>query len=64
MPFQSMVSRPVLVAGMSDRRKRHRPGFAGQGIGMIKSVQPAAEVLREIVAGAERGAGLCRQLLQ
>ena len=54
MPFQSMVSQPVLVAGMIGRRKDIVPGFAGQGIGMIKKVQPAAAVLREIVAGAER----------
>ncbi len=54
MPFQSMVSQPVLVAGMIGRRKDIVPGFAGQGIGMIKKIQPAAVVLREIVAGAER----------
>ena len=54
MPFQSMVSQPVLVAGMIGRRRDIVPGFAGQGIGMIKKVQPAAAVLREIVAGAER----------
>jgi nitronate monooxygenase len=54
MPFQSMVSQPVLVAGMIGKRKDIVPGFAGQGIGMIKKVQPAAAVLREIVEGAER----------
>ena len=30
MPFQSMVSQPVLVAGMIGRRKDIVPGFAGQ----------------------------------
>jgi NAD(P)H-dependent flavin oxidoreductase YrpB (nitropropane dioxygenase family) len=39
---------------MIGRRKDIVPGFAGQGIGMIKKVQPAAAVLREIVEGAER----------
>jgi NAD(P)H-dependent flavin oxidoreductase YrpB (nitropropane dioxygenase family) len=54
MPFQSMVSGPVLAAGMAARRADIVPGFAGQGIGMIRAVRPAAEVLREIVAGAQR----------
>jgi NAD(P)H-dependent flavin oxidoreductase YrpB (nitropropane dioxygenase family) len=54
MPFQSMVSGPVLLAGSIARRADIVPGFAGQGIGMIHSVRPAGEVLREIVAGAER----------
>jgi len=54
MPFQSMVSGPVLMAGTMARRADIVPGFAGQGIGMIHAVRPAAEVLRDIVAGAER----------
>jgi len=54
MPFQSMVSGPVLLAGSIGKRKDIVPGFAGQGIGMIKSIRPAAEVLREMVAGAEK----------
>jgi hypothetical protein len=29
-------------------------GFAGQGLGMVRAVRPAAEVLRYIVEGAER----------
>jgi NAD(P)H-dependent flavin oxidoreductase YrpB (nitropropane dioxygenase family) len=54
MPFQSMVSGPVLMAGAIARRADIVPGFAGQGIGMIKAVRPAAEVLASIVAEAER----------
>jgi NAD(P)H-dependent flavin oxidoreductase YrpB (nitropropane dioxygenase family) len=54
MPFQSMVSGPVLMAGAIAHRADIVPGFAGQGIGMIHSVRPAAEVLREIVAQAQR----------
>jgi nitronate monooxygenase len=54
MPFQSMVSGPVLLAGAIARRADIVPGFAGQGIGMIKAVRPARDVLAEIVAGAER----------
>ena len=36
------------------------PGFAGQGIGMIRAIRPAAEVLHELVVEAEKtlqGAG-------
>ena len=54
MPFQSMVSGPVLLAGAIAKRADIVPGFAGQGIGMIKSIRPAREVLAEIVEVAER----------
>jgi len=54
MPFQSVVSGPVLLAGTIAKRADIVPGFAGQGIGMIKSIRPAREVLAEIVAGAEK----------
>lgn len=54
MPFQGMISGPVLGAANRDGRGDINPGFAGQGIGMIKSVRPAAEILRELVWGAEQ----------
>ena len=53
MPFQSMVSGPVMVAGSAAGRIDITPGFAGQGVGMIEKIRPAAEVLADIVAGAE-----------
>ena len=53
MPFQSMVSSPVLAAGLLAGRQDIAPGFAGQGIGMIDEVRPAADVLRDLVRGAE-----------
>jgi NAD(P)H-dependent flavin oxidoreductase YrpB (nitropropane dioxygenase family) len=53
MPFQSAVSGPVLAAGTAARRGDIVPGFAGQGIGMIKDIRPAAEVLRQIIADAQ-----------
>jgi len=53
MPFQGMVSGPVMEAGRVAKRADIVPGFAGQGIGMIRRVRPAAEVLREVVAQAE-----------
>jgi NAD(P)H-dependent flavin oxidoreductase YrpB (nitropropane dioxygenase family) len=60
MPFQSIVSGPVLAAGMAARRKDIVPGFAGQIIGLIKDVKPAAEVMRDLIRETEaalRGAG-------
>jgi len=53
MPFQPMVAMPVLAAAAVAKRKDIAPGFAGQGLGMIKAVRPAADVLRDLVAGAE-----------
>lgn len=54
MPYQSMVSGPVMASAIQARRKDILPGFAGQGLGLIHSVRPAAEVMRDLVAGAER----------
>lgn len=62
MPFQSMVSQPVLVAGSIGKRKDIVPGFAGQGIGMIKAIRPAADVLRDIVSGAEKALSTAKGL--
>lgn len=58
MPYQSMISGPVMTAGLAAKRKDILPGFAGQGIGLIHSVRPAAEVMRDLVAGAERALAL------
>lgn len=60
MPFQGMVSQQVTAAALVAGRQDIWPGFAGQGLGMIHVVQPAAEVMRAIVEQAERtlaGAG-------
>jgi NAD(P)H-dependent flavin oxidoreductase YrpB (nitropropane dioxygenase family) len=54
MPFQGFVAGPVQVAGAAAGRADIAPGFAGQGIGMIQAIRPAAEVLRDLVLGAER----------
>ncbi|MEC9346690.1 MAG: nitronate monooxygenase family protein [Pseudomonadota bacterium] len=54
MPFQGQVSRPALVAAnLAGRAQDVNPGFAGQGIGMIKAVRPAAEIMADLVAGTE-----------
>jgi len=53
MPFQSMIAGPVLAAATHDQRKDIAPGFAGQGMGLIKAIRPAREVLRDLVSRAE-----------
>ncbi len=54
MPHQGTVSGPVTAAAVAAGRQDVWPGFAGQGLGMVRAVRPAAEVLRNIVAEAER----------
>ena len=54
MPFQGLVSQQVTAAALAAERQDIWPGFAGQGLGMIRAVRPAADVLRDIVDGAER----------
>jgi NAD(P)H-dependent flavin oxidoreductase YrpB (nitropropane dioxygenase family) len=54
MPFQPMVAMPVLAAASAAGRKDIAPGSAGQGMGMIQTIRPAAEVLESIATGAER----------
>ena len=53
MPYQSMISGPVMASGIKAERKDVLPGFAGQGIGLIDSIKPAADVMRDLVKGAE-----------
>ena len=57
MPYQGAVSGPVQAAALRQGRGDIAPGFAGQGIGMITSIRPAREVLRDLVEGAERALG-------
>jgi NAD(P)H-dependent flavin oxidoreductase YrpB (nitropropane dioxygenase family) len=54
MPFQGAVSGPVMASAFASQRGDIAPGFAGQGIGMIHAIRPAAQVMQEIVAGAEK----------
>lgn len=54
MPFQSIVSAPAMAAGIRAKRADILPGFAGQGTGAIRSVRPAAEVLRDLALEAEQ----------
>ena len=52
MPYHSMISDPVMAAAVSGQRVDVYPGIAGQGIGMIKAVRPAADILADYVQGA------------
>jgi NAD(P)H-dependent flavin oxidoreductase YrpB (nitropropane dioxygenase family) len=54
MPYQGAISQPVMAAANRDKRGDINPGFAGQGIGLIKAVRPAAEIFKELVWGAEQ----------
>ncbi len=54
MPFQSMVSGQILAAGQIGKRGDIAPGFAGQGIGLIKKVRPAREIFDDLVEGCRR----------
>jgi hypothetical protein len=52
--MESQISRPALTAAnLAGRSQDVNPGFAGQGIGMIKAVRPAAEIMAELIAGTD-----------
>lgn len=54
MPFQTQVARPALTAAnLAGRSQEINPGFAGQGIGMIKAVRPAAAIMADLIAGMD-----------
>jgi NAD(P)H-dependent flavin oxidoreductase YrpB (nitropropane dioxygenase family) len=50
MPLQSVVSGPVMAAAFAGERADVWPGFAGQGVGLVHEVVPAAEVMADLVA--------------
>jgi NAD(P)H-dependent flavin oxidoreductase YrpB (nitropropane dioxygenase family) len=64
MPYQGAVSGPVQAAALRQDRGDIAPGFAGQGIGMITSIRPAREVLRDLVEGAERALGAASRFVR
>jgi NAD(P)H-dependent flavin oxidoreductase YrpB (nitropropane dioxygenase family) len=64
MPYQGAVSGPVQMAALRQGRGDIAPGFAGQGIGMITSIRPAREVLRDLVEGAERALEAASQFVR
>ena len=59
MPYQGIVAGPVLKAAIDGERADVYPGIAGQAVGLIGNVSPAAEVVAQLVAEAtERLAGV------
>ena len=60
MPFQGTISGLVMAAANRDGRGDVNPGFAGQGIGMIKAVRPDKQIFDELALGNQEalvGAG-------
>jgi NAD(P)H-dependent flavin oxidoreductase YrpB (nitropropane dioxygenase family) len=53
MPYQSMISGPIMVAAEAAERPDIFAGFCGQGLGMIHGVRGASEVLLELAQDAE-----------
>ena len=53
MPFQSFIASPIMQAAMESKRADIWPGFAGQGIGMIKKIVPAGQLLKRLVEETE-----------
>jgi NAD(P)H-dependent flavin oxidoreductase YrpB (nitropropane dioxygenase family) len=54
MPFQSMVSSQIMTAAQIGQRGDIAPGFAGQGIGLIKSIRPARDIFEDLLEGCKR----------
>lgn len=54
MPFQNMVSGQVMTAAQIASRGDIAPGFAGQGIGLIKSVRLARVIFDDLLEGCKR----------
>lgn len=54
MPYQTMVSGPLMVSAEAAERPDIYAGFCGQGLGLIHGVRSAGEVLRELVGDAEK----------
>jgi len=52
MPFQGMISAPIMLAAEENQRADVFSGFAGQIVGMINEMRPAAKVLEEMVTQA------------
>jgi NAD(P)H-dependent flavin oxidoreductase YrpB (nitropropane dioxygenase family) len=64
MPYQTMVSTQVTVAALAAGRADVWGGFAGQGLGMVRAVRPAAAVMQDLVAGAEQVLGRATGFIQ
>jgi len=63
MPWQTVLASRVMGSAAVAERADVNPGIAGQGVGLVAAIRPAAEVVASMVAQAERclqdAAGLC-----
>lgn len=50
MPLQSIVSTPVMAAATRAERPDVWRGIAGQGVGLVHAVKPAAKIMTDLVA--------------
>ncbi len=53
MPWQTVVAGPVMGAAAVAERSDVNPGIAGQGVGLVREIRGAAEVVRAMVDDAE-----------
>ncbi len=54
MPYQQMISWPVMAAASLAGRQDIAPGTAGQGIGLVREIRPAGDIVASLVSGAEK----------
>ncbi len=52
MPYQGLISMPILEGARAANRADIYPGIAGQSVGMLHKIRPAREVLETMVAEA------------
>ena len=52
MPLQGIVAGPVMASAAANERADIFSGFAGQGVGLISDIPPAAVVFARLVAEA------------
>ncbi len=54
MPYQGMVSGPIMAGATENNMAEIYAGIAGQIVGLIHEIRPAAEVVNQIVADCHR----------
>ncbi|HEX6064675.1 MAG TPA: nitronate monooxygenase family protein [Longimicrobiales bacterium] len=61
--LQLNVNNDIIAKALNDEDRNFYPLWAGQGVGMIKDLRPAAEVLHEVVREAEAALSVLNSLL-
>lgn len=52
MPYQGLISMPILEGARVGKRVDVYPGIAGQSVGMLRRIRPAREVVEDMIAEA------------